>query len=156
MNKEYIYTTVLKKQALETIFSEVEDFINAHRENLKSITSAQWNALLFFCLRKNDIGQIKEYLKRKMERRGNPWYGLPAQKVAQSLISKFEMIESGGLKEADDKALRTLDATAQKCFEEKWVSPELSPGILNKLKLQQIQTFVSVLVKRINILEKGK
>ncbi|MBC8521847.1 MAG: hypothetical protein H8D26_07665 [Methanomicrobia archaeon] len=153
MNKEYIYTTVLKKQALETIFSEVEDFMNKHRENLRSITPAQWNALRSFCLRKNNIGQIKEYLKRKMERRGNPWYGSSARKVADSLISKFELIEKEGLKEAEDKALITLDAANKKCFKQNWVSPELSPNILYKLKLQQIQTFVSVLVKEINLKE---
>lgn len=155
MNKEYIYTTVLKKQALETIFSEVEDFMKNHRANLKSITPAQWNALLSFCLRKNNIGQIKEYLKRKMERQGNPWYGSSAKKVAESLISKFEMIEKEGLKEAEGKALITLDAANLKCFGENWVSPKLSPDTLYKLKLQQIQTFVSVLVKKID-LEGGK
>jgi hypothetical protein len=154
-HKEYIYTTVLNKQALETIFSEVEDFINEHQENLKSITQAQWNALLSFCLRKNDIGQIKEYLKRKMERRGNPWYGSPAQKVAKSLISKFELIEREGLKEAENTALRILDAANQKCFGHIWDSPVLSPDTLNKLKLQQIQTFVGVLVKKI-YMEKRK
>ena len=155
MKKEYIYTTLLKKQALETIFREVEEFMNEHRDNLKCITPAQWNALLSFCLRKNDIEQIKEYLKRKMERQGNPWYGSPAPKVAQSLISKFELIERAGLKEASDKVLRILDATTQKCFEQKWTSPELSSDILNQLKLQQIQTFVSVLVKKI-YLKEGK
>lgn len=149
MNKEYIYITVLKNKTLETIFKKTEDFINEHRENLKFISSAQWNALLSFCLRKNNIGQTKEYLKRKMERRGNPWYGSSAQKVAQSLINIFETIEKKGLKEAEDKTLKTLDAANQKCFEQNWISPDLSSDILYNLKLQQIQTFTSVLVRKI-------
>jgi hypothetical protein len=156
MNKEYIYTTILKEQALETIFRDVEEFMKVHRDNLKGITQAQWKALLSFCLRKNDIEHIKEYLKRKMERQGNPWYGAPASKVAQSLISKFELIEREGLKEAMDKALRILDATTQKCFEDKWTTPELSSDLLNQLKLHQIQTFVTVLVKKIYCLKEGK
>ncbi len=149
MNKEYIHTTVLKNKTLEAIFKKTEDFMKEHRKNLKSISPAQWNALLSFCLRKNNIGQIEEYLRRKMKRRGNPWYGSSAQRIAQSLINIFETIEREGLKEAEDKTLRTLNAANQKCFEQNWISPELSSDILYNLKLQQIQTFISVLVRKI-------
>jgi len=156
MNIKRVYKKVLIDESLrEYIFPKTKKFVddNDNRAILtREITKAQWNGLLSFCMRKENIASMIHYPQEKMERKESPWGKIVKEEgeestVGEYIIKHLQRIEEGRLTD-------TLDNTKYRineAFPEENLKSILIDEKEKEIVLLQARLFIRTLVKNVLI-----
>jgi hypothetical protein len=156
MNIKRVCKEVLLEESLrEYHLPQVEKLVN-DKDNkailTREITKAQWNGLLSFCMRKEYVDDMIQYIQEKTEKKESSWRKRVKEEGKESTIGEYIIKH---LREIKERWLAdTLDRTKSriiKAFPEENLENILTDEAKEDIVLLQARVFIRTLVKNVHI-----
>jgi 3-methyladenine DNA glycosylase AlkC len=153
MNIKRVYKEVLEECSREYYLPQVEKLVN-DKDNKAiltgEITKTQWNGLLSFCMRTENIANMIYYIQEKMERKESPWGKRVKKEGKESTIGEYIIKHLREIKEC--RLADPLDKTKNrinKTFPEEDLENILTDEEKKEIVLLQAREFIRTLVKNV-------
>ena len=156
MNTKRVYKKILLEESLrEYIFPNIMTFVGVENNQTiltREITKTQWNGLLSFCMRKENIDEMIGFIQEKMERKESPWRKIVTEEGEQSTIGLYIIRQ---IMEIKDSKLASIIDTTKENINEAFPEENLESIITDKeekeIVLLQARLFIRTLVKKCTI-----
>lgn len=153
MNVKRVYKKVLLEESLrEYLLLKIKKFVDDNRAFLtREITKAQWNGLLSFCMRKENVDDMIQYIQEKKEKKESPWRKRGQEEGVESTIGEYIIKHLRAIKESrlveplKDAECKIKDAF----FPEDDIENILTDEEKEEIVLLQARLFIRTLVKNV-------
>jgi hypothetical protein len=154
MNVKRVYKKVLEESSREHLRPQVEKLVNDNKAILtREITKTQWNGLLSFCMRKENVDDMVAYIQEKKGKKESPWSKRVKEEGAESTIGEYIKKHLQAIKES--KLVEPLNKTESKIkdafFPEEDIENMLTDDEKEEIVLLQARLFIRTLVKNVLI-----
>ena len=154
MNIKRVYKKVLLEESLrESLLLKIKKFVDDNRAIFtREITKAQWNGLLSFCMRKENIDNMIHYIQEKMERKESSWTKRVKEEEKDSTIGEYiikHLREIKGSRLAD--LLEENKHRINEVFPEENLESILTDEEKEEIVLLQARLFIRTVVKNVLI-----
>ncbi len=150
MNIKRVYKKMLEESLREHISPKIKIFVNNNRAILtREITKTQWNGLLSFCMRKESVDDMIQYIQVKKEKKESSWGKGVKEEGKDITVGEYIIKHLQAIK--DNKLAKPLNETEDKIKDAFF--PEEDIGITDEVKvgmvLLQARLFIRTLVKSV-------
>lgn len=155
MNVKRVYKKVLLEESLrEYLLLKIKKFVD-DKDNRAiltgEITKTQWNGLLSFCMRKENVDDMIQYIQEKKEKKESPWRKRVKEEGVESTIGEYIIKHLQAIKES--KLAEPLNKTESKInvafFPEEDIENILTDEEKEEIVLLQARVFIRTLVKSV-------
>lgn len=152
MNIKRVYKKVLEESSREHLLPKMEQLIDNNKPILTTeITKAQWNGLLSFCMRKENIDDMIHYIQEKMKRKESLWRKIVEEReestIGEYIIKHLQEIKESRLADTIDKTRYRIN----EAFPEENLESILTDEEEREIVLLQARLFIRTLVKNVLI-----
>lgn len=155
MNVKKVYKKVLLEESLrEYLLPKTKKFVDDNRAFIMGeITKTQWNSLLSFCMRKENVDDMIAYIQEKKEKKESPWRKRVKEEgegeestIGEYIIKNLQVIKESRLVEPLNAECKIKDA---------FFTPEenleniLNDDDIEGIVLLQARLFIRTLVKNV-------
>jgi len=159
MNIKRIYKKALEGSSQDYFLSRIKSYVDKNKQALTKITKSQWNGLLLFCMRKDNINDMITYIEEKMSKGESLWRETTTDVTApgkEKIMAGEYIIKH--LQEIKNNALADVVAKARERIKAFWLSEDSLANILTdeekeEIVLLQARLFIRTLVKNVLLLE---
>jgi len=159
MNIKRIYKKALEGSSQDYFLSLIKSYVGKNKQALTKITKSQWNGLLLFCMRKDNINDMITYIEEKMSKGESLWRETTTDVTApgkEKIMAGEYIIKH--LQEIKNNALADVVAKARERIKAFWLSEDSLANILTdeekeEIVLLQARLFIRTLVKNVLLLE---
>ena len=146
---------MLEESSREHLRPQVEKLVNGNKAILtREITKTQWNGLLSFCMRKENVDDMIAYIQEKKEKKESPWRkrvkeeGEEEGTIGEYIIKQLQEIKERKLVEPLNAESKIKDAFF---IPEEKVEDILTDDEMEGIVLLQARLFIRTLVKNVLI-----
>lgn len=155
MNIKRIYKKALEGSSQDYFLSLIKSYVGKNKQALTKITKSQWNGLLLFCMRKDNINDMITYIEEKMSKGESLWRETTTDVTApgkEKIMAGEYIIKH--LQEIKNNALADVVAKARERIKAFWLSEDSLANILTdeekeEIVLLQARLFIRTLVKNV-------
>lgn len=155
MNVKRVYKKVLLEESFrEYLLPKMKKFVD-DKDNrailTREITKTQWNGLLSFCMRKENVDDMIAYIQEKKEKKESPWRKRVKEEGEEGTIGEYIIKHLRAIKES--RLVEPLNAESR--IKDAFFIPEeevenvLTDEDKEEIVLLQARVFIRTLVKNV-------
>jgi len=156
MNIKRIYKKALEGSSQDYFLSLIKSYVGKNKQALTKITKSQWNGLLLFCMRKDNINDMITYIEEKMKKGESLWRETTTDVTApgkekimagEYIIKHLQKIKNNTLAEVVAKAGYKIEEAFG--LSEDSLANILTDEEKEEIVLLQARLFIRTLVKNV-------
>lgn len=157
MNVKRVYKKVLLEESLreyllpETKMKKFVDDKDNRAILTREITKTQWNGLLSFCMRKENVDDMIAYIQEKKEKKESPWRKRVKEEEVESTIGDYIVKHLQAIKKSELVEPLNAESKIKNAFFIPEVNLEniLTDEDKEEIVLLQARLFIRTLVKNV-------